>query len=115
MLAKLAEVAESIEYLLLKEQKIIGDNYLEIPRVAESFPPLPTKPNKDKEQTGHSRQRRLIPVLIAASGATGLNFGNPLKDAACSALSIFKLCSDNKDLKMTFQTSWLYRILLLKQ
>ena len=56
------------------------------------------------EQTGHSRQRRLIPALMAASGAVGLILGNSLEDAACSALSIFKLCSDNKDLKKDTST-----------
>ena len=99
MLAKLAVLAESIEYrvnLLLKEQKAIADDHVELLRVAEPFAPPHTKQNEDKEQTGHSRQRRLIPALMAASGAAGLILGNPLKDAACSALSIFKLCSDKK-------------------
>ena len=36
---------------------------------------------------------------MAASGAAGLNLGNSLKDAACSALSFFKLRTDAKDLK----------------
>ena len=36
---------------------------------------------------------------MAASGAADLILVNALKDAACSALSIFKLRSDNKDLK----------------
>ena len=42
--------------------------------------------------------------MIAASGAAGPILGNPLKDAACSVLSIFKLCSDNKDLKKDIST-----------
>ena len=93
MLAKLASLAESIEYrvnLLLKNKR---------PQVAESFAPPPTKPNEDKGQTGHSWQRRLISGLMAASGAAGLILRNPLKDAAGSSLSTFKLCSDNKNLK----------------
>ena len=51
MLAKLAGLAESIEYrvnLLLKEQKAIADNHLELLRIAESFASLPTKQNEDK-------------------------------------------------------------------
>ena len=107
MLAKLAGLAESIEYrvnLLSKEQKAIADDHLELLGVAESFAPPPTKPNENKEQTGHSRQRRFFPALMAASGAAGLILGNPLKDAACSALSIFKLCSDNKHLKKDIST-----------
>ena len=104
MLAKLAGLDESIEYrvnLLLKEQKAIADDHLELLRVAESIAPLPKKQNGDKEQTGHSRQRRFVPALMAASGAARLILGNSVKDAACSALSfkIFKLCSNNEDLK----------------
>ena len=83
--------------LLLKEQKAIADDHFELLRVAEFFAPLPTTPYKDKEQTGHSWQRRFIPALMAASGAAGLIIGNPKNDAASSALSICKLCSDNKD------------------
>ena len=75
MLAKLAGLAESIEYrvnLLLKEQKPIADNHFELLRVAEFFPLLPTKPNEDKEPTEHSQQRRLIPALMVTSGSPGL-------------------------------------------
>ena len=107
ILAKLAGLAGSIEYrvnFLLKEQKAIADDHLELLRVAESFALPPTKQNKDKNQTRHSRQRCLILALMAASGAAALILGNPLKDAACSALSIFKLCSDKKDLKKDIST-----------
>ena len=107
MLAELPGLAELIEYcvnLLLKEQKAIADDHLELLRVAESFAALLTKSNEDKEQTGFSRQRRFILALMVASGATGLIPGNPLGDAACSALSIFKLCSDNKGLKTDSST-----------
>ena len=93
--------------LLLKQQKqkAIADDHLELLRVAESFPPLPTKPNEDKDQTGHFRQRRFFPALMVASAAAGLILGNRLKDAACSALSIiFKLRSENKDLKKDIST-----------
>ena len=107
MLAKSAGLAESIEYrvnLLLKEHKAIAGDHLELLRVAEYFAPPPTKQNEDKEQTGHSWQRRLILALMAAFGAAGIILGNPLKDAACSVLSIFKMCSDNKDLKKDIST-----------
>ena len=76
MLAKLAGLAESIDYrvnLLLKEQKPIADNHLELLRVADSFAPLPTKPNEDKEQTGLSRQRRFIPGFIFGSNISYLD------------------------------------------
>ena len=36
---------------------------------------------------------------MAASGVAGLVLGNPIRYAACKALSIFSLCSDNSVLK----------------
>ena len=107
MLVKLAGLADSIKYriiILLKEQKAIADDHLELHRVAEFFAPPPTKPNEDKRQTWNSWQRRLFPEMMAASEAAGLILGNSIKDAACSALSIFKLRSDKKDLKKDIST-----------
>ena len=46
-----------------------------------------------------SRSRRAIGIIAAAAGAAGLILGDPVKDAACSALSIFSLCSDNTELE----------------
>ena len=34
-----------------------------------------------------------------AAGAAGLALGDPVKDATCSALSIFNLCADTTDLQ----------------
>ena len=44
------------------------------------------------------RSRRAIGLIAAAAGAARLIYGDPVKDAACSALSIFSLCSDNTEL-----------------
>ena len=38
-------------------------------------------------------------IIAAAAGAVGLVLGSPVKDAAFSALSIFNLCTDTKDLE----------------
>ena len=46
-----------------------------------------------------SPSRRAIGLIAAAAGAVGLILGDPVKDAACSALSIFSLCSDNRELE----------------
>ena len=46
-----------------------------------------------------SRSPRAIGLIPAAAGAAGLILGDPVKDAACSALSIFSLCSDNTELE----------------
>ena len=45
------------------------------------------------------RSRRAIGLIAAAAGAAGLILGDPVEDAACSALSIFSLCSDNTELE----------------
>ena len=47
----------------------------------------------------NNRSPRAFGLISAAAGAAGLIFGDPVKDAACSALSIFSLCSDNTELE----------------
>ena len=42
---------------------------------------------------------RAIGLIAAAAGAARLIWGAPIKDAACSVLSIFSLCSDNTELE----------------
>ena len=86
---------ESIEYrvhLLAEERSAIAQDYAELLRVASSFAPPPREP--PSIGTPHHR-RRLVPALMAASGVAGLVLGNPIRNAACKALSIFSLCSDN--------------------
>ena len=46
-----------------------------------------------------ARSKRAVGVIAAATGAAGLDLGSPVKDAACSALSVFNLCTDTKDLE----------------
>ena len=46
-----------------------------------------------------SRNPGAIGLNAAAAGAAGLILGVPVKDAACSALSIFSLCSNNTELE----------------
>ena len=46
-----------------------------------------------------SRSPRAIGLIAAAAGPAGLIFEDPVKDAACSALSIFTSCSDNTELE----------------
>jgi len=43
------------------------------------------------------RSPRAIGLIAAAAGAAGLILGDPVKDAACSALSLLSLCSDNTE------------------
>ena len=47
----------------------------------------------------NNRSPRAIGLRAAAAGAAGLILGDPVKDAASSALSIFSLCSDNTELE----------------
>ena len=46
-----------------------------------------------------SRSPRAIGLIAVAAGAAGLILEDPVKDAACSALSVFSLCSDNTELE----------------
>ena len=61
--------------------------------MAPSFLP-PVKPDH-----GTARSKRAVGLIAAAAGAAGPVHGNPIKDAACSALSIFNPCTDNKDME----------------
>ena len=91
---------ESIEYrvhLLADERSAIAQDYAELLRVASPFAPPPM--DTPSIGTPHHRQRRIVPALMAASGVAGLVLGNPIRNAACKALSIFSLCSDNSALK----------------
>ena len=63
--------------------------------IAKSF--LPKTVNQ--QHVDGYRSKRAIGLIAAAAGAAGLVLGNPVKEAACSALSIFNLCSDNKALE----------------
>ena len=47
----------------------------------------------------NNRSPRAIGIIAAAAGVAGLILGDPVKDAACSALSIFSLCSGNTELE----------------
>ena len=46
-----------------------------------------------------SRIPRAIELIAAAAGAVGLFLGDPVKDAACSAVSFFSLRSDKTELE----------------
>ena len=46
-----------------------------------------------------SRGPRAVGLIAAADRTAGLILADPVKDAAYSALSIFSLCSDNKELE----------------
>ena len=43
----------------------------------------------------------MVPAVKAVSGVTGLVLGNPVRNAACKALSIFILCGDKSGWKIT--------------
>ena len=61
-------------------------------KLASFFLPPSVKPDH-----GTTRSKRAVGLFAAAAGATGLVLGSPVKDAACSALSIFHLCRDTKE------------------
>ena len=52
----------------------------------------------DKDEP-HNRTRRLIGAVAALAAGTRFILGDPIEDAACSALSIFNFCDSTQDLE----------------
>ena len=73
--------------------------------VAESFfPPESSSETTHRrlsidEDGPHNRTRRLIGAVAALATGTGFILGEPIKDAACNALSIFILCDSTEELE----------------
>ena len=73
--------------------------------VAESFFPPESPPGTIHQRRSivedepHNRIRRLIGAVSALAAGTGFILGEPIKNAACNALSIFNLCDSTEDLK----------------
>ena len=73
--------------------------------VAESFFPPETSPGTIRlrrsinEDEPHNRTRRFIGAVAELAAGTGFILGEPIKDAACNALSIFNLCDSTEDLE----------------
>ena len=51
------------------------------------------------EDEPHNRTRRLIGAVAALAAGTGFILGEPIKDAACNALSIFNPCDSTENLE----------------
>ena len=73
--------------------------------IAESFfPPVaslgtPGQRRSIDEEEPHNRTRRLIGAVAALAAGTGFILGEPIKKAACNALSIFNLCDSTEELE----------------
>ena len=81
--------------LLEKEVQSVRNDESRLLDIASSFLP----PRVDPDTHPGTRNRRAVGILMAAAGAAGLVLGDPVKNAACSALSIFNLCTDNRELE----------------
>ena len=90
----LREIVEHRVQLLADESSTIAQDYAELSQVA--FLPF-AQPRMEPPSLGttHHRQRRPVPALMTASVVAGPVLGNPIRNAACKALSNFSLCSDN--------------------
>ena len=93
-------------YKYLKQE--INENQIELNTlsdVAESFfPPQSSsgttrRKRSTDEDEPHNRKRRLIGAVAALAAGTGFILGEPIKDAACSALSTFNLCESIEELE----------------
>ena len=73
--------------------------------VAEFFFPPESSPGTLRERRSidedepHNRTRRLIGAVAALAAGTGFILREPIKDAACNALSIFNLCDSTEELE----------------
>ena len=73
--------------------------------IAESFfPPIaslgtPRQRRSIDVEEPHNRTRRLIGAVAALAAGTGFILDEPIKNAACNALSIFNLCDSTDDLE----------------
>ena len=80
--------------LIEKEINAAHTDQNQLVDVASSFLPPSITPDH-----GTARSKRVVGIIAAAAGAAVLVHGSRVKDAACSALSIFNLCTDTKDLE----------------
>ena len=81
--------------LLEKEIQSVRDDESRLLDIASSFLP----PRVDPDTHPGIRNRRAVGILMAAAAAAGLVLGDPVKNAACSVLSMFNLCTDNRILE----------------
>ena len=93
-------------YKYLKQEVIEAQLELNtLSAIAESFfPPVaslgtPRKRRSIDEEEAHNRTRLLIGAVAALAAGTGFIIGEPSKDAACNALSIFIFCDSTEDLE----------------
>ena len=63
----------------------------------ESSPGATRRRRSIDEDEPQNRRRRLIGAVAALAAGTGFILGEPIKDAACNALSIFNLCDDSAE------------------
>ena len=92
-------------YDLLLQQLVTRVNFLQtemaaaqqeqntLLEVVNSFIPPAVRQSDDI-----ARPRRAIAAIAAVAAGAGMVLGEPIKDAACSAPSIFNLCHTNEDL-----------------
>ena len=62
--------------------------------MASSFLPPSIEPHG-----ATSRSKRAVGLIAPAAGAAGLALGDPVTETACSALSMFSLCTETTDLE----------------
>ena len=79
-------------------EKVIAEAKADQNRLVETATSFLPQQSMLAGNTG-SRNPRAIGLIAVAAGAAGLILGDTVKHAACSALSIFNLCSDNTELE----------------
>ena len=87
------QLKDSVELIKL-EVKQATDEQDKLTDVMKSF--LPKEYQRDVATL--PRSKRFIGAIAALAASPGLILGDPLKEAACTAVSIFNLCDDTSSL-----------------
>ena len=89
----MTQLKDRVELIKL-EVKQATDEQEKLAEVMKSF--LPKQYQRDVATL--PRSRRFIGAIAAVASGAGLILGDPLKEAACTAVSIFNLCDDTSSL-----------------
>ena len=102
-------VAQLMEYMHNHLKNEINEVQFELNTlsdIAQSFLPpaashgrTPRQRRSMNDKASHNRTRRLIGAVAAVAPATGFILGEPIKNAACNALSFFNPCDSTDDLE----------------
>ena len=100
----LQQMESMYNHLMTENNEAQSELYI-LSAIAESFFPPTSSPGTSRqrrstaEEKPYNTRRRIIGAVAALAAGTGFILGEPIKDAACNALSIFNLCDSTEELE----------------